>query len=103
MSDRQLPRPVTVSDHFLAAMLDELKAINAQLIQPEPVAGNEVDLKEPAYVLTPLPDGFPGKDALEEDGYIYLESGPKTGAELVQIPGIGKATANKILTWMKTA
>ena len=101
MSDRQLPRPVTVSDNYLAAVLDELKAIKLLLIQPEPVVSDEVDLREPAHVLTPLPDDFPGKDALEEDGYIYLESVPKSGADLVQIPGIGKATANRILTWMK--
>ena len=53
-------------------------------------------------VLTDLPQDFPGYDALTEAGIIYLETVPRKGDELVEIPGIGKATANKILTWFKT-
>jgi hypothetical protein len=101
-----LPRPVTTADKYLAnladnvaSVLDELQAIRAQLIQPEPEEDGEIELKEPAQVYTPLPDDFPGYDALVEDGIIYLENVPRKGVELVTIPGIGNATANKILTW----
>ena len=99
----KLPRPVTISDLYLAAVLDELKAIKLQLVQPEPepVDSGEVVLKEPGLVYTPLPDDLPGKDALNEAGIVYLENVPTTGAALVVIPGIGNATANKILTWFK--
>jgi hypothetical protein len=105
-----LPRPVSVTDFYLAAVLDELKFISAELIQTEPeyavTVGGEIELKEPEKlvepVYTPLPDNFPGKDALKEAGVIYLESVPRLGADLVEINGIGAATANKILTWFKT-
>lgn len=106
--NKPLPRPVTTPDYYLAAILDELKAIHAQLDRPEPepepaaVEDAEVEIKEPAPVLTPLPDDFPGKAPLEEAGIIYLETVPVKGDELVKIPGIGGATANKILTWFKT-
>ena len=106
MPDRPLPRPTTTQEIYLAnladnvaSVLDELQAIKAQLIQPEPEEDGEIELKEPAQVSTPLPDDFPGYDALVEDGIIYLESVPRKGVELVSIPGIGNATANKILTW----
>lgn len=99
---KPLPRPVQIPDYYLAAILDELKAIKAQLDQPEPEPekeSSEVEIKEPA--LTALPDDFPGKVALDEAGIIYLETVPRKGAQLVEIPGIGTATANKIVTWFK--
>jgi len=104
----KLPRPVTVSDLYLAAILDKLKYISAQMSQSEPeynVTVGEIVLKEPerpSPVLTLLPSDFPGKEALEADGIIYLETVPRTGAELTAINGIGAATANKILTWFKS-
>jgi endonuclease III len=103
MSD--LPRPVTTADKYLAALLDELKAIHDELVKPEPQPEEEetVELREvEEVVLTDLPQDFPGYDALTEAGIIYLETVPRNGDELVEIPGIGKATANKILTWFKT-
>ena len=100
-----LPRPVTVSDLYLAAVLDELRLIKAELIQPEPepVDGDEIELKEPAQNKPRIFRNFPGYDALAEAGIIYMEDVPETGNELVAIPGIGTATANKILTWFRTA
>jgi endonuclease III len=53
-------------------------------------------------VFNAIPDNFPGHDALVADGVIFIENVPTTGAELVAIPGIGAATANKILTLQKT-
>jgi hypothetical protein len=106
MSD--LPRPVTIADKYLAAVLDELQALRADFVQPEVVtaqAGDTAELREvepePEPVLTPLPEEFPGYDALTEAGIIYLETVPRKGDELVMVPGIGKATANKILTWFR--
>ena len=99
-----LPRPVTVSDLYLAAVLDELRLIKAELIQPEPVEpepDREIELREAPQVFTALPDNFPGYDALMEAGAIYVETVPRKGADLIEIPGIGTATANKILTWFK--
>lgn len=99
-----LPRPVTVADLYLAAVLDELRAIKSELIQPEMAETEpetEIELREVPQVFTALPKNFPGYDALVEASVIYLETVPKLGADLVEIPGIGTATANKILTWFK--
>ena len=104
----KLPRPVTVSDIYMAAVLAELQELNAQLSQSEPeyyvtvpgeIVRKEPEKPEPVY--TPLPASFPGKEALELDGITYIETVPRTGVELTAIPGIGKATANRILTWFK--
>jgi len=89
-----LPRPVTATDYYLAAILDELKAQ-----RPLPANDNGLTaLREPAPLGTPLPEDFPGVEALAEAGIVYLETVPRDGDTLVTIPGIGKATANKILT-----
>ena len=104
-----LPRPVTTADKYLAAVLDKLDAIHAELVkpEPEPAANDTVELREvepepePKPEPTPLPEDFPGYDALTEAGIIYYETVPRRGEELVKIPGIGPATANKILTWVK--
>lgn len=98
-----LPRPVTTADKYLAAVLDELKAIRDELIQPAPVDDGTVELREvePEPALTPLPEEFPGYDALVEEGIVYLETVPLKGEDLIAIPGIGAATANKILTWFR--
>lgn len=102
-NDRPLPRPTSGTELYLAAVLDELKAIKLQLVQPEPEPdeGEEIELREVPQVFTVLPENFPGYDALTEAGVLYLEMVPRLGADLIEIPGIGKATANKILTWFK--
>lgn len=104
--NKPLPRPVQVQDYYLAALLDEIKAVHELLQQYEPQPqpapaedSGEVEIKEPA--LTALPDDFPGKVALEEAGISYLETVPRKGEQLIEIPGIGGATTNKILTWFK--
>ena len=98
-NDRPLPRPTSGTELYLAAVLDELKLIKAELIQPDPEPeGDEIELKE---VGTPIPSDYPGYDALSEAGYYYAETVPNKGDELVAIPGIGKSTANKILTYQK--
>ena len=47
---------------------------------------------------TPLPEGFPGRDLLVAAGLLSMESiAGKSTDELQAIPGVGKATATKIL------
>jgi hypothetical protein len=96
----KLPRPVTVSDLYLAAVLDEWKAIKSELVQSEPEqpVTAEIEIREPAVVKVPLPDDFPAVDALRNFGIDFYDDMPKTGSTLVAIPGIGHAKANQILT-----
>jgi hypothetical protein len=104
-----LPRPVTIADKYLAVLVanqaKEIEALNAildALATYEPPAEEDtVELKEGEPELTPLPEDFPGYDALVKEGIIYLETVPRKGEVLVAIPGIGAATANKILTWLR--
>lgn len=47
---------------------------------------------------TPLPENFPGREALVDAGLLTLESvAGKTKEELMSISGIGDATARRIL------
>jgi hypothetical protein len=99
MSDKPLPRPVSSTDFYLAAILGELKK-QAQA-QPADDTGL-IDLREPAPPqYTPLPDDFPGRDALLAAGIDALEDVPRTGKDLTAVSGIGKVTANQILTYFK--
>lgn len=93
-----LPRPVTTTDLFLAALLTEIRGLRADMAQTAvsapPPPGDLVNIKEPG---TPLPTGFPGLDALAEAGIVYYEAVPRDGDALTAIPGIGRVTAGKIL------
>jgi hypothetical protein len=96
-----LPRPVTIDQHYLAAILAELRGLRADMAAQAtavsgPPPGELVELREPA--LTPLPADFPGAEALTAAGVGYFELVPRDGDTLVAIPGIGKATAGRILT-----
>lgn len=98
MSDRPLPRPVSSTDFYLAAILGELQKLNA----PPPTGDTGlVDLREPAVEATPLPEDFPGRDALIAAGYTVLEMVPRKGKDLTAVSGIGPVTANQILTWFE--
>ena len=118
MSDRPLPRPVSSTDFYLAAILGELQKLNAppptgdtglvDLREPAveatpPPTGDTglVDLREPAVEATPLPEDFPGRDALIAAGYTVLEMVPRKGKDLTAVSGIGPVTANQILTWFE--
>ena len=112
MSDRPLPRPVSSTDFYLAAILGELQKLNA----PPPTGDTGLvnlrepaveatplpeDLREPAVEATPLPEDFPGRDALIAAGYTVLEMVPRKGKDLTAVSGIGPVTANQILTWFE--
>ncbi len=98
----KLPRPVTITDFYMAAMLDELRQIKDRL--PSPAATPEpglTPLSEPARPqMTPLPDDFPAKDKLAAAGILYLETVPRDGDDLVAIEGIGQVTAGRILAYL---
>lgn len=98
MSDRPLPRPVSSTDFYLAAILGELQKLTAQPPADDP---GLVDLREPVRQYTPLPEDFPGKDALLAAGIDVLEDVPRSGNGLTAVSGIGKVTANQILTYFK--
>jgi hypothetical protein len=51
----------------------------------------------PAATETPLPDDFPGRDALLAAGYKTVESVPRDRQTLIDLDGIGEKTADKIL------
>ena len=85
-----LPRPITTTDFYLAAILDELRGLRADLAQPPETA--EIELRE-----TPLPGDFPGYEALVAAGITSLELVPNDGDALMGIKGIGRVTANQIL------
>jgi hypothetical protein len=103
-------KPVTSEEHYLAriaAAIEELVALRKSEQATSGGEGGVVQLRETlgreasAVQATPLPADFPGKDALEAAGIGALEDVPRSGAELTAIPGIGAATANKILTWLR--
>ena len=102
MSDRPLPRPASTTELYLAAILQELKGLHADLV-PQEVEGELVELREPEpQQLTPLPEEFPGRAALLEAGIDALEDVPRKGKQLTAVSGIGTVTANQILTWFAT-
>lgn len=107
MTDRLIPRPVTGTDFRLDALIDEIRGLRADLA----AAKGEPELEEEPGVMsikegiapvlaTPLPDNFPGRFALQDAGITTVEAVPYDGDELMKIPGIGKVTANQILTWL---
>ena len=104
MSDRPLPRPVSSTDFYLKAVLDELQGLRADLAaKPEAAPDGLIDLREPAVEATPLPEDFPGRDALIAAGYTVLEMVPRKGKDLTAVSNIGPVTANQILTWFEVS
>jgi hypothetical protein len=111
MASRPLPRPVTASDQYLAALLDEVRGLRADLaaeraahqeLQAQFVPG-VVELREPASrPCTPIPEDLPGGLALVKAGIICMEDVPYAMADLVAIPGIGPATARAIRQTMES-
>jgi hypothetical protein len=105
MSDFSNYKPVTASEFYwerIAKAAEELVALQKAQQQTATPDSGLTPLRETEEMGSPLPADFPGKDALEAAGVIYLETVPRKGAELTAIPGIGAATANKILTWLKS-
>lgn len=96
---KNLPRPVSTTDFYLAAILDELRS-GGQVATDGDDAG-PIELREPEAHSTPLPLTLPGRDALLAAGIETLENVPRTGKRLTAVSGIGKVTANQILTWLK--
>lgn len=90
-----LPRPVTATDIYLAAILDELKN---QRPKSPPVPPGYTELREPvaSVSLSPIPRDFPGVVALNAAGIQYLEDIPRNRKELLAIRGIGPFTVDEI-------
>ena len=57
----QLPRPVTIEQAYLAAILAELRALRGDSERPDPASG-VVELREPAEALAPRRRGRPRKE-----------------------------------------
>ena len=57
---------------------------------PDPDGSEEV-------TVTPIPEDFPGRDALEAAEVRTIEGIPRDPDDLLAFPGIGKGTAGKIL------
>jgi hypothetical protein len=102
-----LRKPVTAQEMYLydiAVSLRKLTAAKAAEPEPGTMAIKEgIALADPSVVgiaLTPIPDNFPGRFALKDSGIDYLEEIPRDGDQLMTITGIGKVTANQILTWL---
>ena len=115
MDEKKLPRPVTATDFYLKAVLDELQGLRADLAAKPEAAPDGlidlreaapdglIDLREPAVEATPLPEDFPGRDALIAAGYTVLEMVPRKGKDLTAVSNIGPVTANQILTWFEVS
>jgi hypothetical protein len=93
-------------DFRLDALLEEIRGLRADLAavkaaEPEPEPGI-MSIREGIAPVeaTPIPDNFPGRFALKDSGIDYLEDIPRDGDQLRTIPGIGKVTANQVLTWL---
>lgn len=67
----------------------------APLAEPTPPA---LDNDEPTD-MPGLPTDMPGRALLIDAGYDTLESVPRSVPELIEIPGIGRATAGQVLDW----
>jgi hypothetical protein len=88
MTDWAGHEPITYAEYCLnrlAVALEKLAAYNA------PPA------REPG---APLPDDFPGREALAEVGIVYLEDVPKSSVELADM-GLDGRTISRVLTWQK--
>lgn len=78
-------RRMVVALERMAVALERLVELNA------PAAG------EPG---TPLPEEFPGREALAQQGIIYLESVPRKGDELTAL-GLDGRTVNRVLSYLR--
>jgi hypothetical protein len=102
-----LPPPVNATDMYLAAVLEEIKGLRADLATVPPAPDGLDQLREPETAVSapdpaPLPDDFPGRAALAAAGIDTFEDLPRTGDGLTAVSGIGTVTANQILTWLAT-
>lgn len=74
----------------------EAQPVEAQAEESQP-AESQLDLSKSGHW---LPDNFPGRDHLLEAGYGTIEEvGQLSKAQLMEIKGIGRATAQNILDY----
>jgi transposase len=91
-----LERLATAADRQAAAL--ERIAAKLEQLQTQPPESNETVLREAES----LPPDIPGREALTEAGFTSVNQLPTSGKDLEKIKGIGRVTANQILTYLKT-
>lgn len=91
-----LPSPLTNEDVYLLDIAESLRDIRAILSSFRSGGEGASNPLPNESLMRPIPGGFPHKDELTKDGYIYLELVPRWEKELVKIPGIGVSRAKEI-------
>jgi Holliday junction resolvasome RuvABC DNA-binding subunit len=110
MTDLPILNLHTSSEKLADAQVKVLKRIEAQLARiatsleqsDKSNDSGEVILSEGQAQVESLPPDIPGREALTEAGYTSVNQLPTSGKDLEKIKGIGKVTANQILTYLKT-
>ena len=73
--------------------------LNEKYSAPETVDEADAEYEETS---TPLPDDFPGKSQLEEEGISTIEEVKAMKKEdLLKIPGVGEATVTKMAMYLE--
>lgn len=62
-----------------------------------PVENKTIEPVLPPFFGTPVPEDFPARERLANAGHVTLESIPRDTEKLMEIDGIGNATALKVL------
>lgn len=111
MAAGKLPSPVSVTDMYVAALIEEQQETNKLLAAlllanatPAPddsgvgLSGRLAAAVVTADELAPtLPADFPGRQKLIDAGFLHAKDLPRTSSAIRKIKGIGEATSFKIL------
>lgn len=97
MSEWDKHQPATYSEFLLCRIADSLELLTGQTNPTPPQTAVLKEVPVPAG----LPDDIPHRDKLTAAGITTLKEVPKKGDQLIKIDGIGKASANQIITYLK--